>query len=639
VDSPTFLNQVREHGFLSEEQLASVSKRFGSAGSFHELTAALVDQGWLTPYQVEQIWAGKAKGLVLGQYRILTELGRGGFGCVFKAQHLIMNRLVALKVISPEMVDDSRARAWFRREVLASTQFQHPNIVMAFDANEVDDVLFLVMEYVDGPNLAEAVKKQGPLPIGLACSLMLQAASGLQYAHEKGMVHRDIKPANLLLPRAALTEETDRPAAVLSTTSPVLVKIVDFGLARLQTQATPNTLMGVKEKGFVGTPDFISPEQARNIHEVDIRADLYSLGCTFYFALSGRPPFKGKNPLEIVLQHLEREPPDLTTLRPEVPPALASIVRRLMAKKPEQRFQTPGDLARELNFFFGSGAALAPPSAAPGTLLHREINKPASPAAKGKSPVRVTPLPSLAVAPSTGPTDSATGDAELDLPKTVLVAAVSDIPEQNEPLSEPALIGRDVPGGDTECANSHTDEPCRHERHAESLPTEFAKLWRQWTNVIEDLFERREPALSAGAYGALHADLLMAVRIQAKDRQDGPVFGMVEAAVAPWLSLPTLSQTDHQTLSSLRSRCRQLEQKLSLGRPARRLSAWAFVAALFLAASLAGIFLIKTGDSLTQHGVANAWRLVIAHPIAALALTVPILVFGSAYVFSRFPRS
>jgi serine/threonine protein kinase len=510
VDSPTFLNQVREHGFLSEEQLASVSKRFGRDGSFHEVTAALVDQGWLTPYQVEQIWAGKAKGLVLGQYRILTELGRGGFGCVFKAQHLIMNRLVALKVISPEMVDDGRARAWFRREVLASTQFQHPNIVMAFDANEVDDVLFLVMEYVDGPNLAEAVKKQGPLPIGFACSLMLQAASGLQYAHEKGMVHRDIKPANLLLPRAAPTEETGRPPAVLSTTSPVLVKIVDFGLARLHTQATPNTLMGLKEKGFVGTPDFISPEQARNIHEVDIRADLYSLGCTFFFALSGRPPFKGKNPLEIVLQHLEREPPDLKTLRPEVPPALASIVRRLMTKKPEQRFQTPGDLARELNFFFGSGAALAPPSAPPGTLLNREINKPASPSSKLKGAAFVTPLPSLAVAPSTGPTDSATGDAEPDLPKTVMVPAVSDIPEPQEPLFEPALIARDVPTGDTECVTAapvpHPDERCRPEKlAADSLQTEFEALWRQWTAVIEDLFERREPALSVGAYGALHA--------------------------------------------------------------------------------------------------------------------------------------
>ena len=158
-----------------------------------------MDKGWLTAYQVEQIWAGRAKGLVLGQYRILAELGRGGFGCVYKAVHLLMNRVVALKVISPDLVNDARARTWFRREVLASTQLQHPNIVMAYDANEVEEVLFLVMEFVDGQNLAEMVKERGPLPIGVACSLILQAARALQYAADKGMVHRDIKPHNLMV--------------------------------------------------------------------------------------------------------------------------------------------------------------------------------------------------------------------------------------------------------------------------------------------------------------------------------------------------------------------------------------------------------------------------------------------------------
>src|SRR5258708_7543777 len=143
VDSQTFLSQLRDHSFLSEEQLAALSLRFTSETPLHDLTSALVDKGWLTAYQIEQIWAGKAKGLVLGQYRILAELGRGGFGCVFKARHLIMNRVVALKVISPELVNDARARARFRAEVLASTQLQHPNIVMAYDANEVDEVLFL----------------------------------------------------------------------------------------------------------------------------------------------------------------------------------------------------------------------------------------------------------------------------------------------------------------------------------------------------------------------------------------------------------------------------------------------------------------------------------------------------------------
>src|SRR5262249_43137192 len=156
-----------------------------------------------------------------------------------------------------------------------------------YDANEVDGVLFLAMEYVDGPNLNELVRKQGPLPIGLACAMMHQIGRALQYAHEKGMVHRDIKPANLLVPRAPAAEGVPADSAAATPAPPTaapLVKIVDFGLARLHGKSGANTLMLNKERGFVGTPDFVSPEQAQSIHDVDIRSDLYSLGCTFYFA-------------------------------------------------------------------------------------------------------------------------------------------------------------------------------------------------------------------------------------------------------------------------------------------------------------------------------------------------------------------
>jgi serine/threonine protein kinase len=637
VNSQSFLEQVREHGLLSEERLAALSQRFAAEAPLHELTEALVEQGWLTRYQIERIWAGKAKGLMLGQYRILAELGQGGFGCVYKAEHLLMNRVVALKVIAPEMVDDSRARAWFRREVLTSTRLEHPNIVMAYDANEFEDVLFLVMEYVDGPNLAEAVKTQGPLPIGLACALLLQSARALQYANDKGVVHRDIKPANLLLPRMADgttpagPRRGSRPNLVLLDADQVLIKIVDFGLARLQCQGSPNTLMGLKERSFVGTPDYISPEQARNVHEVDIRADLYSLGCTFFFALTGRPPFKGKAPLDIVLQHLDQEPPGLDTLRPEVPPALVAIIRRLMAKKPEQRFQSPGELVAELGFFFGSGALLAAAASLPPA-----PPLPASPPAPGPAPAGPAPAP-VRFAPRPIVERPVCDDAEQSMPRTVVVSA-----ESAPAMSAPAASSRGA-GGLQTAGTDQTEEHASGARLTDEEVPEtgrFPELWRQWLAVIQEVIQRQQPTMSEAAYAGLYGALVRAAQIQPKKADDSAVFGLVETAVAPWLSLSTLQQTDPQTLASLWSTCRQLEQRLGLGPPARRVGPWAMVAVLALLVLGAGVFWFATGGSLPRHGptLSSLGHLVATHRLLAVALAVPPLVLGSFFFLTRMSR-
>jgi serine/threonine protein kinase len=646
VNSETFLQLVREHGLLDEEQLADVGRRFPADFPFRELTDALVDKGWMTRYQIERICAGQVKGLVLGQYRILEELGRGGFGCVYKAKHLIMNRVVALKVISPEKVDDSRAREWFHREVLASTQFQHANIVMAFDANEVDDTLFLVMEYVDGPNLAEAVKQQGPLPIGLACALMLQAARGLQYAHEKGMVHRDIKPANLLLPRnnpgaapgSAARREFGPSSADLAAANQVLVKIVDFGLARLHDQGSPNTLMGLRDKGFVGTPDFISPEQARNIHDADIRADLYSLGCTFYFALTGRPPFRGKNPLEIVLQHLEQEPLAMDSLRPEVPPALVSIVRRLMAKKPEQRFQSPGELVAELSFFFGSGAFQAGPTPSSGVVLAPPATRPPAATFHPKTPL----LPAWE-----GPKSAADEVcADQALPRTMVVPAFSLAPSNVLELATPAPASSATFAGDTANSSSASSVSVGAPSVQSELISdgrqgpEFLQLWRQWAAIVDDLVEGRGGSISEAAYGALHADLLRCAQLKGTGENAPAVYGMVESAVAPWLTLRSLHQIDPQTLASLRIHCVQLEQKLNMGRTANRLWPW-LAAAFVLVGVFLVVFLITSGGFMSHRSLAlsSIRDYATAHPILTLAVTVPPMVLASVYFLSRCSRS
>jgi hypothetical protein len=273
------------------------------------------------------------------RYRVLGLLGTGGMGAVYKAEHLVMTRPVALKVIGSGLLDNPATVERFRREVRAAAQLSHPNIVTAHDAEQAGDSHFLVMEYVEGTSLARLVAEKGPLPVRDACDYARQAAVGLQHAFEKGMVHRDIKPANLML------------------TPSGQVKVLDFGLARfafvgLPDETAPGTTASAGQLtqlgAVMGTPDYIAPEQATDAHAADIRADIYSLGCTLYDLLTGRPPFPDGTALDKVLAHTREQPRPLTALRKDVPPALARVVERMMAKDPARRYQTPAEVAEAL---------------------------------------------------------------------------------------------------------------------------------------------------------------------------------------------------------------------------------------------------------------------------------------------------
>jgi uncharacterized protein (TIGR03067 family) len=284
------------------------------------------------------------------RYRVRELLGVGGMGAVYRAEHLLMERPVALKVINRSLTDRPALVERFRREVKAAARLAHPNIVTAFDAEQAGDTHFLVMEYVEGTSLARVLAERGPLPVAEACAYARQAALGLQHAHEQGMVHRDIKPHNLML------------------TPGGRVKILDFGLARFASEAAlPGALLAEPPAGpttpaasltqtgtVVGTPDYIAPEQARDAHAADIRADLYSLGCTLYDLLTGRAPFPEGTAVEKVRAHLERAPRPLTELRGDVPAALARVVAKLLAKDPARRYQTPAEVAAALAPFAGS---------------------------------------------------------------------------------------------------------------------------------------------------------------------------------------------------------------------------------------------------------------------------------------------
>jgi serine/threonine protein kinase len=258
-------------------------------------------------------------------------------GAVYKAEHRLMERTVALKVIKKSLVEKPRAIERFSREVKAAAKLSHPNIVAAYDAEQAGDLLFLVMEYVDGVSLAEVVEQQGPLPVGQACDHVRQAALGLQHASERGMVHRDLKPHNLM--RTPNNE----------------VKILDFGLARFISESgRPGSL--TQENAGIGTPEYIAPEQAMDACQADIRADIYSLGCTLYFLLTGRPPFSKGTAMQKVISHLELIPPPVKDLREDVPAGLNEVLDRMLAKKPSDRYQSPAEVAQALAPFVGPSA-------------------------------------------------------------------------------------------------------------------------------------------------------------------------------------------------------------------------------------------------------------------------------------------
>jgi WD40 repeat protein/tRNA A-37 threonylcarbamoyl transferase component Bud32 len=300
------------------------------------------------------------------RYLLLELLGVGGMGVVYKARHRLMDRLVALKVVRSELVARPEMVSRFKREVKAAARLSHPNIVAALDAETCGPLHFLVMEYVEGVNLADILAREGRLPVARACAYARQAAVGLQHAHVRGMVHRDVKPHNLIV--TADPADPDSAAEV--------VKILDFGLARFiqethppagasscgrarsaaHGEECPDTMIGTDPGSQMGTSNYIAPEQAEDPRSADTRADIYSLGCTLYHLLAGRAPFADVPEDERVDAHHDKAPPPLSAARPDVPPELERIVERMLAKDPAERYPIPAEVADALAPF----AATAP---------------------------------------------------------------------------------------------------------------------------------------------------------------------------------------------------------------------------------------------------------------------------------------
>lgn len=275
-------------------------------------------------------------------YDLICEVGRGGMSTVYRAHKRSLGRDVAIKVIRRQdgAEDDTLRR--FCREARAAACLSHPNIVTVYDAGATETVLYLVMEYVKGVDLQRLVDRSGALFVEAACDFVRQAALGLQHAHEHGMVHRDIKPGNLILVE---TNPKDKDAGPIQGRFGH-IKLVDFGLARLvHPDEMDNSGSPLTQEGtIVGTPDFMAPEQVEHSHDVDIRADLYSLGCTFFYLLTGQVPFNARTVLEKLDQHRWRPPRRVARLRRGIPPPVSDIVQKLMAKDRAERYQTPQEL-------------------------------------------------------------------------------------------------------------------------------------------------------------------------------------------------------------------------------------------------------------------------------------------------------
>jgi serine/threonine-protein kinase len=340
-----FVELVRRSGLVDDERLSqALSGVDQSVNDSGIVASSLTKAGLLTEWQTEKLLQGRHKGFYLGKYKLLNHIGTGGMGSVYLAEHQVMRHRVAIKLLSNSLAAQPSYLERFHQEARAAAALAHRNIIRAFDVDQHENFHYLVMEYVDGVDLQAIVSRNGPLAYETAANYAKQAAEGLAYAHRMGLIHRDIKPANLLVDKEGT------------------VKILDMGLARFSDESQGSLTMAYDQK-MIGTVDYLAPEQALDSHKVDARADIYSLGCTLYFMLSGDAPFPQGTIPQRLIQHQSAEPTDIREFRPDAPSELIAICKKMMAKSVDERYQSADEVAAALADWLGD-ETYKPPGAA-----------------------------------------------------------------------------------------------------------------------------------------------------------------------------------------------------------------------------------------------------------------------------------
>lgn len=345
------LDLVRRSGLLDERRLTAYLEGRESDGglpSEPKLAAdELVRDALLTTFQAEQFLLGKWKGFTIGKYKILERVGIGGMGQVFLCEHTLMRRRVAIKVLPPAKAEHPSALGRFYREARAAGALEHRNIVRTHDIDQDGDLHFIVMEFVDGSNLLDVVKRFGPMQVARAADYARQVALGLDYAFRNGIIHRDVKPGNVMIDRHGTA------------------RILDMGLARFYQDQTDLLTVKYDDKVVLGTADYIAPEQIINSHKVDVRADVYSLGATLYFLLAGHPAFPTGSVSQKLICHRTKDPAPIRSVRPEIPEGLAAVVAKMMAKDPDRRYQSPAEVVAALEMWVPAEVPLPDPREIP----------------------------------------------------------------------------------------------------------------------------------------------------------------------------------------------------------------------------------------------------------------------------------
>jgi serine/threonine protein kinase len=411
MDAPTSFHptdqSLRAYGLgkLDESSAEVINTHLESCVACRRRTAEMSSDSFLSKFREGQSTAGSKSGLdrpgsspsLAGaaapfpvgtlppeledhkDYEVVRELGRGGMGVVYLVRNRLMGRNEVLKVMGRHLVERPEVSERFLREIRAVASLRHPNIVAAHHAFHVDKSIAFTMEFVDGYDLSKMVKSRGPLPVAHACLFIHQAALGLQHAHEEGMVHRDIKPGNLMVARRG---------------EKAVVKVLDFGLAKAAREGTFDSAL-THAGQMLGTPDFIAPEQSIDAQKADIRADIYSLGCTLYYLLTGGPPFRATSLYDLLQAHHSMDAKLLNFVRPEVPTELAALVAKMMAKEPERRFQTPAEISQALAPFYKKGVVPSPKPETSQVATTEPQRK-----ARVVKPTPTEPLPAIPTAPA-----------------------------------------------------------------------------------------------------------------------------------------------------------------------------------------------------------------------------------------------